>query len=234
MNTTLSIIIPCYNEENLIASKIENLLKNTSEKSTEIIVVDSPKSSDKTEAILKQYTTVSYYKCDKPGRAFQMNYGAKMAKNSAYIFVHADVTLPNNYYELIDKSLKNNACGFFNYEFDKVGFWMRFNASFVKKKGGMFTGGGDQCHFFKKATFEELNGYNEAYCIMEDFELIDRVRNGKIPYEIIETPVIVSARKYEENSWLKISLVNGYVFFSYKMGVSPEKLKKRYKSLTRK
>jgi hypothetical protein len=69
---------------------------------------------------------------------------------------------------------------------------------------------------------------------MEDFEMIDRVKKNEIPYEIIETPVTVSARKYEKNSWLKINLINGFVFFSYRMGVSPKKLAKRYKSLTRK
>lgn len=213
--------------------KIPHLLEITKDESTEIIVVDSPKSTDNTENILQLYPSVSYYKSEQSGRAIQMNYGAKRAKNLALIFVHADVTLPDNYFDLISKSLNKNDCGFFNYEFDKKGFWMRFNASFVKNKKGLFTGGGDQCHYFKKEIFEKLNGYNEEFCIMEDFEMIDRVKKEKLSYEIIQTPVIVSARKYENNSWLKINLVNGYVFFSYKIGVSPKKLQKRYKSLTR-
>ena len=233
MKTTVSIIIPCYNEETLISHKIPHLLELAKNTDTEIIVVDSPKSIDNTKGVLAQFPSVSYYKGDEKGRAKQMNFGAKKATGNVFVFLHADVTLPLNYFSLIEDCLVKNDCGFFNYKFDKEGFWMKFNASFVKKKG-IFTGGGDQCHFYKRAIFEKLNGFNEEYCIMEDFEIIDRVKQNNIPYEIIETPVIVSARKYEKNSWLKISLINGYVFLSYKLGVPPTKLEKRYRSLIRK
>ncbi len=228
----ISVIIPCYNEEENLATKLPRLSKLAEANNTEIIVVNSPKSTDNSEEVCKSLPHLTYTNGDEAGRAFQMNYGAKLATGSILLFVHADVTIPDNFDVLIREELKQNKVGFFNYEFDKPGFWMRFNASFVKEKG-TFTGGGDQCHFFDKETFTKLEGYNEEYIIMEDFEMIDRVEKLNIPYSIIKTPVIVSSRKYEKNSWLKVSLINGYVFLLYKLGASPQRLQRGYKRLLR-
>ena len=156
-------------------SKLDGLLTNPSKDLLEIIVVDCSKSTDNLKKICENYTDVNYLKSEISGRAVQMNLGASIAKHNILLFLHADVTLPENFVELINETLHHNEAGFFNYEFDKPGFWMRFNASFVKEKG-TFTGGGDQCHFFKKETFQRLNGYNSEYIIMEDFELIYRVK----------------------------------------------------------
>jgi hypothetical protein len=41
----------------------------------------------------------------------------------------------------------------------------------------------------------------------------------------------VSARKYRENSWLRVQLANLYVFMLFHFGVAPEKLKKSYSIL---
>ena len=229
----ISVIIPCYNEKEKLSVKIPHLISISENNSIEIIVVDSSQSDDESENLCEDFLSVNYIKSSNAGRAYQMNEGAKIASGEILLFVHADVKLPDNFTSLIQKTLKKNNAGFFNYEFDKKGFWLKFNASFVKEKG-TFTGGGDQCHFFKKETFESLGGYNEKYCIMEDFELIDRVKKAKIPYSIIKTPVTVSARKYEKNSWLKISLINGYVFLLYRLGASPKRLERGYKRLLRK
>ena len=232
-NEKISVIIPCYNEAKNLSVKIPYLSSLSNQNNFEIIVVDSPNSNDNSKSICQEYSSTKYIKSKSSGRAIQMNEGAKLSSGGILLFVHADVKLPDNFALLIRGVLEENKAGFFNYEFDKPGFWLRLNASFVKKKG-TFTGGGDQCHFFEKETFLKLGGYNERYCIMEDFELIDRIEKEKIPYSIIETPVTVSARKYEENSWLKVSLINGYVFLLYKLGASPDRLKRGYKRLLRK
>ena len=52
-------------------------------------------------------------------------------------------------------------------------------------------------------------------------------------FKIIQSKATVSARKYDANSWLKVNLINGYVFLKYKFGTHPTKLRKTYKSLLR-
>lgn len=201
--------------------------------SIEIIVSNSPETFDETPKVCENFSNIRFINSPKKGRATQMNYGAKFATGEILLFLHADVCLPNNFYdEVINTIKKGFKAGFFAYKFDKETRLLNLNSSFTKKDG-FFAGGGDQCQFFTKNIFEKLNGYNETFCIMEDFEIIDKVRNQQIPYTIIQSMATVSARKYDHNSWLKVNLINGLVFLQYKLGVHPTKLRKTYKTLLR-
>ena len=229
----LSIIIPVYNEKENLLKRLSFLCNLSNKFSLEIIVSNSPETSDASLEVCKNFTKVTYFTSDKKGRAAQMNFGASKAKGDVLLFLHADVCLPEDFYTQILKAItKGNKAGFFAYKFDKDSAFLNFNSKFTTKDG-LFAGGGDQCQFFTKDTFEKLSGFNEKFCIMEDFEMIDRVRKQNIPFVIIQSKATVSARKYETNSWLKVNLINGYVFLKYKLGVSPDKLRKTYKSLLR-
>ena len=229
----LSIIIPVYNEQANLIQRLSFLNEQANKFPIEILVCNSPASVDNSQNICNKYDKVTYLACKTKGRAHQMNYGASKAKGNVFLFLHADVILPDDFYFQIQKALKiGYKFGFFAYQFDKKTRLLNFNSKFTIKDG-LFAGGGDQCHFFTKETFTNLGGYNEEFCIMEDFEMVDRIRKQKIPYTIIQSKAIVSARKYEQNSWLKVNLINGYVFLKYKLGVHPIKLRKTYKSLLR-
>ena len=104
----ISVIIPSYNEEENLSTKIPRLSKLSETNNTEIIVVDSPNTCDSTAQILQAYSSVNYSVSENAGRAFQMNLGAKLASGSILLFVHADVTLPENFDNLIRKELKEN------------------------------------------------------------------------------------------------------------------------------
>ena len=229
----LSIILPVYNEQENLVKRLSFLCEQANNFPIEIIVSNSPETSDNTPNTCKNFDKVRYFKSDKKGRAAQMNFGSSKAKGEIFLFLHADVQLPDDFYSQITSVIKNGfKAGFFAYQFDKETSLLKFNSRFTTKDG-LFAGGGDQCHFFSKDTFSLLKGYNEKYCIMEDFEMIDRVRKNNIPFTIIQSKATVSARKYENNSWLKVNLINGYVFLKYKLGVHPTKLRKTYKSLLR-
>ncbi|QNM85011.1 TIGR04283 family arsenosugar biosynthesis glycosyltransferase [Polaribacter pectinis] len=229
----LSIIIPVYNEQENLTKRLSFLCDEANKFPIEIIISNSPESIDESKMVCNNYGKVIHFDSDKKGRAAQMNFGASKSNGDILLFLHADVCLPKDFYVKILEAIKSgHKAGFFAYKFDKESFLLNVNSSFTKKDG-MFTGGGDQCQFFTREIFEELNGFNEDYCIMEDFEMIDRVRKNKIPYTIVQSKAIVSSRKYEENSWLKVNLINGYVFLKYKLGASPTELRKTYKGLLR-
>lgn len=229
----ISVIIPVYNEQENLAKRLSFLCNQTDKFPIEIIVSNSPETTDATPNVCKNFSKLHFINAPKKGRAAQMNFGAKHATGEILLFLHADVELPTNFYEEVTNAIKNGfKAGFFAYQFDKETTLLNLNSSFTKKDG-FFAGGGDQCQFFTKETFEKLQGYNEEFCIMEDFEMIDKVRKSRVPYTIIQSLATVSARKYDQNSWLKVNLINGYVFFKYKLGVHPTKLRKTYKSLLR-
>jgi rSAM/selenodomain-associated transferase 2 len=229
----ISVIIPVYNEQENLSKRLSFLCEQANKFPIEIIIANSPETFDNTPNVCKNFVNILLINSPKKGRAAQMNFGAKHATGEILLFLHADVLLPINFYDEIITSIKSGVkSGFFAYKFDKNTRLLNLNSSFTKRDG-LFAGGGDQCQFFTKETFKKLNGFNEDFCIMEDFEMIDRVRKLKIPYRIIQSKAIVSARKYEQNSWLKVNLINGIIFLKYKFGVHPTKLRKTYKSLLR-
>ena len=229
----ISVIIPVYNEKENLHKRLSFLCKQANNFPIEIIVSNSPETTDSSKIVCNMFAKVNYFLSKKKGRAAQMNFGASKSKGEVLLFLHADVALPNDFYTQVKKAIANeNKAGFFCFKFDKEGFLLKINSA-MTRKDGMFAGGGDQCQFFTKETFENLGGFNEDYCIMEDFEIIGKVRKQQIPFTIIQSPVIVSSRKYEANSWIKINLINAYIFFKYKLGTPPEKLRKTYKSLLR-
>lgn len=221
----LSIIIPTLNEEAKLPQLLDVLVPHTYTYD-EIIVVDA-ESSDKTISIAKKYgvkTIISEKAC----RAYQMNIGAKDAQGEVFYFVHADVTPPKTFREDAETLMKKGvdaAC--YRFEFDKNAIMLKFN-SWWTRFDFMFCRGGDQTLFVQKNAFNTLNGFDENYTIMEDFDFIKRFRK-RFHFKIIQKPVVVSARKYEKNSYLKVNLVNLWSYWSFMLGRDPEKIKALYK-----
>lgn len=228
----LSIIIPVYNEEENLMVRLAHLSEQAAKYPIEVIVSNSPDTTDQTEAVCNKYTKVQFHQSLERGRAKQMNFGAQQASGDVFLFLHADVMLPEDFYVQIKETMQRYKAGFFAYQFDTPTTLLNINSKFTTRDG-FFAGGGDQCQFFTKQLFNSLGGFNEDFCIMEDFEMIDRLRKHRIPYNIVQSKATVSARKYEQNSWLKVNLINGYIFLRYKLGTKPEKLRRLYKSLLR-
>lgn len=90
--------------------------------------------------------------------------------------------------------------------------------------------GGDQTLFIKKDVFESLGGFNERFVIMEDYEIIQRIQK-RFSFRIIPKNVIVSSRKYDTNSWLKVQFANFAVFMMYFLNRPPEQIVALYKKM---
>jgi len=224
-----SIIIPTYNEKsNLIDLKkfITNL--NYPKDELEFIVSDTYKSNENIGDLGEPYTFLISEKCT---RACQMNFGAKKAKGDVLVFLHADVRPPISFLKditlVLDKGIE---FGFFAYNFIPNSFMLSINASFTSKKG-FFAGGGDQIHFFKKELFNKLGGYNETYHIMEDFEIMNKIKKAKIPYTIIQNKAYVSSRKYKSNSWLRVKFANLIAMIMFKLKYDSILIKKVYNAV---
>jgi hypothetical protein len=90
--------------------------------------------------------------------------------------------------------------------------------------------GGDQTLFITKTLFLKLGGFNEYYTIMEDYDLIQRIREHA-KFKIIPENVLVSARKYEKNSWLRVQSANFIVFMMYFLKKHPSQMKEAYSKM---
>lgn len=224
----ISVIIPTVNEASIIGQRISYLFENGGETLLEVIVCDG--DSDDETVMHAEKAGASIVRCAERNRAQQMNAGAAKAKGDLLYFVHAD-TLVNPAFttDILEAVKKGYFSGCYRYVFDSEKVMLKVNAWFTRLDF-KFCRGGDQTLFVKKDTFRALNGFDESFEIMEDYEFLNRLRRVA-SFLIIQKNVIVSARKYDNNSWLRVQLSNLVAFSMFSFKMSPKKIKIAYKKM---
>ena len=224
----LSIIIPTYNEAANIAGLINELLEHAHDQQVEIIVSDAGSKDATMEVAAKAGVVV--LKSPKPGRAAQMNYATRFAHGDVLYFVHADVGINPDYFKDIENAISEGFdAGCYRFRFDSDRPILKIN-SFFTRFDRLMCRGGDQTLFVTRKVFDQLNGFDEYYSIMEDYDIIIRIR--KIAqFRIIPKNVTVSARKYENNSWLRVQIANLTAFAMFYLKKDPKSIALKYKSM---
>lgn len=160
------------------------------------------------------------------GRAIQMNTGAKAASGNIFLFLHADTYLPENAHQLIIQALhdKNTAAGAFNLGIRSRKTVFRIIEQMVYFRTRL-TGipYGDQGIFIKREFFETLGGYGNIP-IMEDVDLMRRIKTTGKKIATIDEKVFTSARRWEKEGIIYCTLRNWILILLYLFGVPPEKL----------
>lgn len=228
----VSVIIPAHNERHNLTKLLDYLEKVCPNYPFEIIISLSPATNDGSKMIPVN-GNVRFWECDKKSRAIQMNQGAAQAKGDILVFLHADVIPPRTFLADITRAMAvGEEAGFFSYKFDSDRFFLKIN-SFFTGFDTLFTGGGDQCLFIKRNVFDKLDGFKENQTVMEDFEFFGRMKRKGVRYKIIKNNLLVSARKYENNSYVRVNLSNLLLVILFKFGCSSEKLKNLHDKLIR-
>lgn len=222
----LSVIIPVLNEEDNLRELIPLIKKNGGDFVRDLIIVDGG-SSDNSVALAKSFGAV-VLETKEASRAKQLNLGAEYSRGNTLYFVHADTRPVSTFAHDIQKArLQGYRAGCYRYQFDSKDFMLKIN-SWMTRFNGVFSGGGDQTLFISAKFFQEIGGFDPNYCLMEDFDLVRRIKK-RTKFHVIPKSIKVSARKYEHNSWLRVQLVNLYVFLKFHLGTSPVELKSIYK-----
>jgi hypothetical protein len=87
---------------------------------------------------------------------------------------------------------------------------------------------GDQGIFLRKEHFDRIGGYREIP-IMEDVELMTRVRKAGGRICMIPAKVTTSPRRWEREGIVRGTLRNWMLQFLYFVGVPPERLARFYR-----
>jgi rSAM/selenodomain-associated transferase 2 len=226
----LSIIIPVLNEAKNLIEMLPFFLNHKTKNNFEVIIVDGGSEDDSFE--IASSFGIKALHSDKSSRACQMNLGARWSKGEILYFVHADTRiLPSFYNDIIKAVDSGKSAGCFAYSFDSHSRLLKVNSWFTQFNG-LLAGGGDQTLFVKREVFEALGGFDERYCIMEDFDFVRRLKK-KYGFHVIPKKISVSARKYESNSWIRVQLVNLLMIVLFHFKTSPIKLKRLYSGLLR-
>lgn len=227
----ISIIIPTHNEARTIAQVVADARLLGQDWVAEVIVVDG-NSTDQTVSVARQ-AGATVLESPRLGRAAQMNLGAQHATGDVLYFVHADVRLHPDFGRDITAALASGCqAGRYRFKFDADLPWLLRLNSYATRFGGAASRGGDQTLFMTRTLFEQLNGFDERYVIMEDFDMIRRIE-AVAAFVVIPKDVIVSARKYQQNGWLRVQLANLLAVTLFACHVPPTRIAKTYKTLLR-
>jgi rSAM/selenodomain-associated transferase 2 len=226
-----SIIIPTYNEAGQIAQTIRKTHAANGKHKAEIIVVDGG-SSDDTLAIARECGATAIKNRQK-GRAAQMNEGASMARGEILYFLHADSVPPQDFTQLIlDACRRGASSGCFRLAFDYDHWFLKANCWFTRFNLNAFRFG-DQSLFVTKEVFQRAGGFREDLLMMEDQEIIHRIKkHGK--FEVMNEVVTTSARKYLDNGVYRMQGIFYRIWALYYLGCPQEQLLKLHRKLIRK
>jgi rSAM/selenodomain-associated transferase 2 len=230
---TFSIIIPVLHESAIIRALLDSLEQLERDEPFEIIVVDGSPTQDTLRVITQE--NVMKYAC-RQGRGRQMNEGAAHATGDILVFLHADTFLPPNALSLIQTTLEDNhyVGGAFTLQIHPPTPFLRMIAAYSTLRSQISRAPyGDQVIFLRKHYFDAIGGYADIP-LMEDVELMRRIKRNKGRTIILPSPVITSDRRWHQEGFLYTLLRDNIIIFLYWCRIPAEKLAKFYPWQTQK
>lgn len=224
----ISVIIPAYNEEGYVRKTIQSVMDRGGDLIKEIIVADG-RSRDQT-ASEADAAGARVYTSPAKGRAAQMNYGASQSQAEVLYFIHADSIPPSGFARKIIREVdRGRQAGCFRLDFDRDNLFLNFYAWCTRFDIDAFRFG-DQSLFITADLFSEIGGFREDHIVMEDQEIIKRVKRCT-SFSVLEDAVTTSSRKYKRNGMIRLQLIFTLIFVLYKLGVPQSKLLLIYRKL---
>jgi len=218
-----SVIIPVLHEASRINSLIDHLYKQKSEEPYEIIVVEGDPRRETLRAIKSNHVTAIM---GEQGRARQMNAGAAVAHGEILIFLHADTQLPPGALGQVRAAMegKRYVGGAFDLgiKSDRPIFRLISDLASWRSRFTRIPYG-DQAIFIRKDYFRNIGGYREIP-LMEDVELMRRIKKRGDPICILSHRVSTSPRRWEKEGIVCCTLRNWILSSLYFWGVPPDKL----------
>lgn len=218
---SVSVIMPVLNEAAVIRRRLDELARLGL---GETIVVDGG-STDGTQALV----TGARLLTSAPGRATQMNAGAAVATGEVLLFLHADVSLPDDARAHLEQALADRrvvAGAFRTWTIADRPSWLGplLHLADVRSRYSSLPYG-DQALFVRSAVFHELGGF-PAVPLMEDLAFSQRLSKvGRI--RVVRARVRVSGRRFIEHPVRGTLMVNVFPAL-YRLGVPPAILARFY------
>lgn len=224
----LSVVIPVYREETRIVATLQALRAAMPPCDAEILLVDGSPGRETLAAACFVPGLVQL--ASPPGRSLQMNAGAAHSRGGILLFLHADTRLPQSCLRLIRAALDDPtvAGGAFALRIEStsplvraIGLLSSLRARITRVPFG------DQAIFIRRACFMELGGF-APIPVMEDVELMRRLKKNRRRIVLLKPPVRTSGRRFEREGALFCSGRNILLRALYSLGVDPVRLASYY------
>ncbi len=222
----LSVIVPTLNEAATLVPLLADLSPLRA-RGHQLIVVDAD-SRDDTAEIARPL--VDHVLRSPPGRAAQMNAGAKIADGDVLWFVHADTRVPADAAAALGQALNGpRRWGRFDVRLSGTSWSFRLIERLMNQRSGLTAiATGDQGIFVERALFEHVGGF-PMVALMEDIALSRLLRRHGRPAWIRQPRLQTSSRRWEQRGIAKTVWLMWRLRLAYAIGVSPDKLAERYR-----
>ncbi len=220
----VTFVIPVLNEEGNIGPLLRRL--RTSYPGSECVVVDGGSSDATVVEARREQATVH---CSAPGRALQMNAGARLSTSPYLFFLHAD-TLPSITDGQLQICLQTQPqWGFFKVQLSGSPWLLRVVERAMNMRSRLSrVATGDQMIFIQRELFEKTGGYRPIP-LMEDVEYCKRLRHIAAPM-VVSQVVETSSRRWEQQGVVSTVIQMWCLRLAYFFGISPTRLKNYYRS----
>ena len=162
------------------------------------------------------------------GRGAQLAAGARAARGSWLLFLHADTVLAPGWGAAVLAHVRTRPerAGYFALRFDTQGPMARIVAGWANLRAALFAlPYGDQGLLISRALYDQAGGYRPIP-LMEDVALVRRI--GRRRLALLGAAAVTSAARYGADGWLRRGWRNLTTLALYFLGVAPERLARRY------
>ncbi len=221
----LSIVVPVLEEAGGIVPLLERLAPFRS-RGVEVLVADGGSVDGTPELAAPLADRVVRA---RPGRARQMNAGARAARGGVLLFLHADTVLPAEADRLVLDGLAatGRAWGRFDVRLSGTAPALRMVETLMNLRSrwtGIATG--DQAIFVRRDVFEQVGGYPDMP-LMEDVALSAALRRVSPPLCLRER-VVTSSRRWETRGIARTIVEMWRLRAAFALGASPWRLARAY------
>lgn len=220
---SVAVIVPLLNE----AAELPRLLHRLRTCAADEMVVVDGGSTDDSRRLL-QASGVRWL-ASPPGRAVQMNNGARVCTSDILLFLHADTEICSDHIETLRGLTRRSGVvgGRFDVRLTGNGMALRVVEYFINLRSRM-TGisTGDQAIFVRREVFERMGGFADIP-LMEDIEFSRRLkRQGGI--SCLRQRVRTSSRRWEQYGTVRTVLLMWRLRLLFRLGIPPARLAEMY------
>ncbi|RMF71068.1 MAG: glycosyltransferase [Acidobacteria bacterium] len=226
----VSIVVPVLDERDSLPRCLASL--SGQQPPCEVLVVDGG-STDGTRALAASTQGVRVVDAP-PGRASQMNAGARAARGALLWFLHADCTAPPGAVAALRRTLADPrvALAAFRFAIDGDRPAYRLIERGVALRCRLLRlPYGDQGLALRRATFERIGGFEDVP-LFEDVRLVRAARRlGRLALLPLALPT--SPRRWERTGMLRLTVLHLRLALLERLGVPPARLAARRAQGTR-
>lgn len=230
----LSVIIPTLNAEKSLTRTLNCLIPAAVTGLVGDVTIADGGSADKTEEIADS-AGANFISAPK-GRGSQLSVGGESASGDWLLFLHADTVLDPGWEEEVRKFMGFAQAGrfkspemaaVFKFALDDFSLKARFLERMVALRCILFgLPYGDQGLLISRSFYKKLGGYNAALPLMEDVDLIRRIKRRQLVF--LRSNALTSPERYIKDGFFVRSCRNLLCLALFYLRVSPKIIAKLY------